>query len=96
MNSTVSRLGNLIAVAVIGLVISRVFYSQVAADRPSRSRRTRSTRRCADASIDGFRAGMVVAAGLAFAGAAIAAVGIVDREDAPAEVSEQAPAPAGS
>ena len=48
------------------------------------------------ASIDGFRVGMVVAAGLAFAGAAVAAVGIVNREDAPAEVSGQAPAPAGN
>ena len=48
------------------------------------------------ASIDGFRVGMVVAAGLAFAGSAVAAVGIVNREDAPAEVSGQAPAPAGN
>ena len=31
------------------------------------------------ASIDGFRVGMIVAAGLAFAGAAVAAVGIVNR-----------------
>jgi hypothetical protein len=38
---------------------------------------------------------MLVAAGLAFAGAAVAAVGIVNREDA-AEVSGQAPAPAGN
>jgi len=49
-----------------------------------------------DASIAGFRVGMLVAAGLAFAGAAVAAVGIVNREDAPADVSEQAPAPAGN
>jgi hypothetical protein len=36
----------------------------------------------------------VFAAALAFAGAAIGAVGVVNRESA--EVSEQAPAPAGS
>jgi hypothetical protein len=49
-----------------------------------------------DASIDGFRVGMLAAAGLAFAGAVVAAIGIVNREDAPAEVSGQAPAPAGN
>jgi hypothetical protein len=39
---------------------------------------------------------MLAAAGLAFAGAVVAAIGIVNREDAPAEVSGQAPAPAGN
>jgi hypothetical protein len=52
-----------------------------------------------DASVAAFRAGMVLAAALAFAGAAVGALGISNREargeEAPA-VSEQAPAPAGS
>ena len=45
-----------------------------------------------DASLEAFRAGMVFAAALAFAGAAVAAIGISDRE-ARGEVT--APAPAG-
>ena len=50
------------------------------------------------ASIDGFRAGMVVAAALAFAGAAVGAFGISNREARGEAVSEpeQAPAPARS
>ena len=47
-----------------------------------------------EASIDGFRAGMLVAAGLAFLGAGIAAVGISDREARGDEFSEPAPSPA--
>jgi hypothetical protein len=94
VNSTVSRLGNLIAVASIGLVISLVYDSQVSVGEPLAKNQVDQTLR--DASIDGFRVGMLVAAGLAFVGAVIAAVGIVNQEEAPAEVSEQEPAPAGS
>jgi EmrB/QacA subfamily drug resistance transporter len=94
VNSTVSRLGNLIAVAVIGLVVSLVFHSQVAADSAVPLARDQVDQALRDASIDGFRAGMLLAAGLAFLGAAVAAIGIVDREKA--ALSEQAPAPAES
>jgi EmrB/QacA subfamily drug resistance transporter len=94
VNSTVSRLGNLIAVATIGLVISLVYNSQVSVGTPLARDQVDQTLR--DASIDGFRVGMLAAAGLAFAGAFVAAIGIVNREDEPAEVSEQAPAPAGN
>ena len=94
VNSTVSRLGNLIAVATIGLIISLVYDSKVSVGVPLAKNQVDETLR--SASIDGFRVGMVVAAGLAFAGAAVAAVGIVNREDAPGEVSGQAPAPAGN
>jgi uncharacterized membrane protein YedE/YeeE len=94
VNSTVSRLGNLIAVAAIGVVISLVYSSQVSSGDPLARDQVDESLRAA--SIDGFRVGMLVAAGLAFAGAAVAAVGIVNREDEPAEVSEQAPAPAGN
>jgi EmrB/QacA subfamily drug resistance transporter len=94
VNSTVSRLGNLIAVALIGAIVSGVFYSQVASDSAVPLARDQVDEALRDASISGFRAGMVFAAALAFAGAAIGAVGIVNRESA--EVSEQAPAPAGS
>jgi hypothetical protein len=94
VNSTVSRLGNLIAVASIGLVISLVYDSQVSFGEPLARNQVDPALR--DASIQSFRVGMLAAAGLAFAGAIIAAVGIVNQEDAPAEVSEQEPAPAGS
>jgi MFS family permease len=94
VNSTVSRLGNLIAVASIGLVISLVYNSQVTVGTPMARHQVDQALR--DASIDGFRVGMLVAAGLAFAGAAVAAIGIVNREDEPAEISAQEPAPAGN
>ena len=93
VNSTVSRLGNLIAVAAIGLVISLVYHSQVSVGEPLAKNQVNQALR--EASIDGFRVGMLVAAGLAFAGAFVAAIGIVNREDAP-EVSAQEPAPAGN
>ena len=96
VNSTVSRLGSLLAIAIIGLVISLVFHGQVDnADAVPLAKEQRASE-LRDASRDGFRAGMLLAAGLAFAGAAIAAVGISNREargDEPA-VSEQAAAPA--
>jgi EmrB/QacA subfamily drug resistance transporter len=96
VNSTVSRLGSLLAIAIIGLVISLVFHGQVDnADAVPLAKEQRASQ-LRDASRDGFRAGMLLAAGLAFAGAAIAAVGISNREargDEPA-VSEQAAAPA--
>jgi MFS family permease len=63
--------------------------------RPAREEPGRRDRYAAHRST-ASGSGMLVAAGLAFAGAAVAAVGIVNREDAPAEVSGQAPAPAGN
>ncbi len=99
VNSTVSRLGSLISVAVIGLVIALVF--DAAADGTGAvplgtDQRAPELR---DASVDAFRAGMGIAAGLAFAGAAVAAFGISNREamgrPEPA-VSEPEAAPAGS
>lgn len=97
VNSTVSRLGSLMAVAVIGLVISLVFHSQVAGEGAVPLARDLEEPALRDASTDGFRAGMVLAAALAFAGAAVAAAGISDREarGEEAELSERAAAPAG-
>jgi EmrB/QacA subfamily drug resistance transporter len=98
VNSTVSRLGSLMAVAVIGLVISLVFNSQVNAKDAVPLAKDQRGSELRDASRDGFRAGMLVVAGLAFAGAAVAALGISNREarEGYKEVSAQAPAPAGS
>jgi EmrB/QacA subfamily drug resistance transporter len=98
VNSTVSRLGSLMAVAVVGLVISLVFYSRVDAENAVPLGKNQRGAELRDASRDGFRAGMILVAALAFAGAGVAAVGISNREARGGyeEVSAQAPAPAGS
>ncbi len=95
VNSTVSRLGSLIAVAVIGLAISLVFHSQVDAPDAVPIAKDQQGEALRSASADAFRVGMVIAAGLAFAGAAIAGVGISNRE-ARGEATEPAAAPAES
>jgi EmrB/QacA subfamily drug resistance transporter len=88
VNSTVSRLGSLISVAVIGFVIAVVFghdgavpLAQDQADPVLR----------AD-SIDAFRAGMLVAVGLAFAGAALGLA--ISNREARGEIETPAPEPA--
>jgi len=99
VNSTVSRLGSLVAIAVIGLVIALVFDARTDAPGAVPLAKDQTAPELREASIDGFRAGMVLAAALAFAGAAVGAVGISNREargEEPPLLSEQAPAPAGS
>jgi EmrB/QacA subfamily drug resistance transporter len=76
INSTVTRMGSLFAVAVIGLVISLVFEQRTdraGAEPLDRGQQAPALR---DASIDAFRAGMVAAAAFAFAGAAVGALGV--------------------
>jgi EmrB/QacA subfamily drug resistance transporter len=97
VNSTVSRLGSLVAVSAIGAVIAFVYDSQV--DRGTPLAKDQKAPALRDASIDGFRAGMLVALGLAGAASVVGALGISNREVArpkPEEVSEAQPAPAGS
>ncbi len=96
VNSTVSRLGSLIAVAVIGLVISLIFHSRVDAPGAVPLAKSEKVPAFHDASVDGFRAGMILAAALALAGAAVAGVGISNRPVAALEVSRPEPARAGS
>jgi EmrB/QacA subfamily drug resistance transporter len=98
VNSTVSRLGSLMAVAVIGLVISLVFHSRVEAEEAVPLAKEQRGAELRDASRDGFRAAMLVVAALTFAGAAVAGIGISNREarGGKEELSAQAPAPAGS
>jgi EmrB/QacA subfamily drug resistance transporter len=93
VNNSVSRIGSLVSVAVIGLVIQRVYESQGGTGTPLEAGAATAG---ADAGVDAFRAGMVVAAALAFAGAAVGAVWISNREArADAEpVSAPEPAPA--
>jgi hypothetical protein len=98
VNSTVSRVGSLTAVALIGLVITLVFTGQVSDPDAVPLARDQTDPDLRDASIDAFRAGMLLAAGLALAGAVVAALGISNdeaiREGGP--VSEPAAAPAES
>jgi EmrB/QacA subfamily drug resistance transporter len=99
VNSTVSRLGSLMAIAVIGLVITLVFEAGVDVEGAVPLAMGQTAPELREASVDAFRAGMAVAAALAFAGAAVGAVGISNKEargEAAPAVSEQAPAPAGS
>jgi EmrB/QacA subfamily drug resistance transporter len=95
VNSTVSRLGSLMAVALIGLVISLVFHAQV--DAPDAEPLTKDLRGpLLDASVDGYRAGMLLAAALALAGALVGALAVSDREARDEEITAPAAAPAGS
>ena len=93
MNATVSRLGSLTAVAVIGLVVSLVFSARTSADAEPLT--TGLEGDALAASLAGFRAGMLVAAGLAFAGALVGALAISNRE-ALGTTPTPEPAPAGS
>jgi EmrB/QacA subfamily drug resistance transporter len=94
VNSTVSRLGGLLAVAVVGLVIALVFEGQVGETDavPLATDQTESDLR--DASVDAFRAGMLLVAGLAFAGAAVGAFGISNAQAEADGATAPAPAPA--
>jgi hypothetical protein len=98
VNSTVSRTGSLTAVAVIGLVVALVFGGQVADPNAVPLARGQVDPAFREASIDGFRAGMLVAAGLAFAGSLVGLFGISDAEAGGRrpKVSEPAAAPAES
>ncbi len=95
VNSTISRLGNLLAVAIIGLVISIVFDAAagvtsavpLAADQVDPALRS--------ASIDAFRAGMLVAAACAFGGALLGALRISNAEALAASAEAQAIAEPG-
>jgi MFS family permease len=76
VNTTLSRLGGLLAVAVIGLVISLVFESNGGTESAVPLAVGQTDAALRDASVSAFRAGMAVAVGLAFAGAVLGAVGI--------------------
>jgi MFS family permease len=70
VNNTVSRVGALIAVAVVGAVIAAAYSGpgEALADGSAH-----------DASVHAFRLGMLVAAGLAFGGALVGALGVPGR-----------------
>jgi EmrB/QacA subfamily drug resistance transporter len=87
INTTVSRVGQLVAVAALGVVVSVVFGSGQGSPFEIG---TRSSEQLADAA-NAFQAAMWVAAGLAFAGALVSAVALPRRPRARTE----AIAPAG-
>jgi EmrB/QacA subfamily drug resistance transporter len=92
VNSTISRLGNLLAVAVIGLVVALVFAHPDAV--PLEAGQADPALRAS--SIDAFRAGMIVAAALAFAGAGIAWFGISNAQATSAARPEPDSIPEGA
>jgi EmrB/QacA subfamily drug resistance transporter len=89
VNSTVSRLGNLLAVAALGVIVLAVFNANggdgVPLGRDQKDPEVRS------ASTESFHVAMLCAAGLAFAGAAIGAAGISNADAL--RSSEREPSP---
>jgi EmrB/QacA subfamily drug resistance transporter len=89
-NQTVSRLGNLLAVAVLGLVVLLVYHAN-GGDRGVPIARGQHDHVLRSASMDAFRIAMLVSAGLALAGAVVAAFGI-SNSDARQASEQVAPA----
>jgi EmrB/QacA subfamily drug resistance transporter len=86
INTTVSRVGQLVAVAGLGVVVSLVFGTGHGSPFELGSR---SSADLADAA-DAFQAAMWVAAALAFAGALVSGIGLPGRGSARTEASEHA------
>jgi hypothetical protein len=95
VNSTVSRLGSLIVVAVIAFVVTVVFGHDDAvplAVSPAGVTEAPASSRLGEDSVDAFRAGMLVSVGLALAGAALGLA--VSNREATAVAESPVPEPA--
>jgi EmrB/QacA subfamily drug resistance transporter len=86
LNQTFSRLGNLLAVATLGLVVLLVYQSN-GGDHGVPIARGQHDHVLRSASIDAFRVAMLVSAGLAMAGALVGALGI-SNSDVPRSTDE--------
>src|SRR5207244_3799692 len=78
VNTTVSRLGGLLAIALAGLIVSRVFHAHASHGTPLARHEHDPVLR--HASTPAFHGALILAAGLAFAAAIVAALGISDEE----------------
>jgi hypothetical protein len=76
---TVSRLGGLFAIAIVGIVIASVFHRHHAAEGRVPLARDEPAE-LQVASRDAFRAGILLCVGLSLAGAVVAFVGLPRRE----------------
>jgi EmrB/QacA subfamily drug resistance transporter len=92
-NSTLSRLGSVVAVSLIGLVVSVVYSSRAPHSTLHPLAEAPRTALEHGASVDAFRAGMILAAALAFAGGLVAATRISDREALAKPTAQASPAP---
>jgi hypothetical protein len=79
---------------VVGLVIAVVFERSAGETDAVPLAIDQTDAELRDASVDGFRAGMLVVAGLAFAGAAVGAVGISNAQAEVDGATAPTPAPA--
>ena len=73
VNSTISRLGNLLAVAIIGLIVSVVFQRSGGGSNAVPLEPEQTSTAIEQASSDAFRGGMIATAALAFTAAVVAA-----------------------
>ena len=80
VNQTLSRTGNLLAVAVLGIVVSLVFESRVSANGAVPLAIDQAEPLLREASIDAYRAAVIGAAAFVVAGAAVGALGISNVE----------------
>jgi MFS family permease len=92
INTTFSRIGNLLAVAVVGAVVTAVFEANGGSSGDTPLAKGQTNPELHQASVDAFRSGMLIVATLAFAGAAVAALGISNREARQEEEAEPTPA----
>ena len=90
VNQTMSRVGGLVATAIVGIVVSAVFAASAGETSAVPFMIGETDPELREASIDAFRAALLVSAGLMLAGALTSALGLPRREALPAEI-EQAP-----
>jgi MFS family permease len=95
INQTVSRLGNLLAVAVIGLAVSLVFAGRVGEGNGVPLAADQTDPALRDASVAAFRVAMLIVAGLALAGAVVGWTRISNQEVGAGEPEQAAGAVAG-